>query len=264
MKMKCIRVQVLFISALLLCEESWAQSSTVNRLSLGAGLNHISLLDEQASPLLYRGTGPAFSLAYERYQPNHQWQFHLNAGMLAMEPAESKLQFEDPYLSATSGGIHISHLRLVKKKEKISWWLGASLNGDLLVDLNEEIGNWPYVFTQGGLYANSQWDYLHNSKNRFVISVAIPIVAVVTDLPFHQIPRVKEQAPDVGSLFKVGTRVPFWNTYQLLLIDLMYELAATTKWKVNGCYRWSWTHDSEPRDLWAKHGIFSLKLVRAW
>lgn len=260
--MKYLKVAVLFIGAMQIQNESVAQAEAINQLSIEGGLHQLSLFDKQASPLLYKGAGPAFSLAYGRVKENHQWAIQANGGLLTLKPNEIE-QVEDPG-STISAGMHITYLHRVKNSKKMTWWAGASLNEDLLVNLNYEIGGWAYVFAQGGLYANTQLNYQLNPKNSLKASLAIPVVAVVTDMPFHQIPRVEGRPPDVVSLFKVGTRMPFWNSYQMIAGDFVYEVTANQKWKMNVCYRWSWTHDSKPLNLWVTDATFSLKLIRTW
>jgi len=241
-----------------------AQRTINNRLTAGAGLAYLTMLDRQASPVLYVGSGPAFLLTYERIAATNQWQLEVNGGMLAMQPSDKELRFEDPYFSAQTGGFHLTYLHLIKSYEKSTWKIGASLNEEMLVDMNYEVGRWPYAFAQGGLYAEAQWNYQLSGRHQLGASVALPIVAAITDMPYNQIPRVEGQYPGLASIFKVGTRMPFWNTYQRADIDLAYEFTASSKWRLGARYKWAWLHDQEPKDFWAYNGTLSLNIIRAW
>lgn len=241
-----------------------AQSSTRNRLALGAGFSHLTLLDRQASPLLYGGTGPSFTLGYGRTAPTHQWRLDLHGGLLAMQPAETALRFEHTYFSAQSAGFRFTYLHLLKSTEKSTWKIGASVVEDILIDLNYEVGRWPYALAQGGLYATGQWDYQLLPKHRLSLAAALPLLPIITDMPYHQIPRVEGRAPDVVSVFKAGTRTAFWNSYQRADINLSYEFMASQKWQVGASYQWAWFHDARPDHLWAYKGTLSVNIAHSW
>jgi len=240
-----------------------AQPETNHRLSLHMGAQHITMLDEQATPVLYQGMGPQVALAYEWRAPTHWWQFGLNGGLLRFQPADPEVSFSEPYLSGIAGGLHISYLHLLRENEKSTWMLGASIQEELLVDF-EGIGNWPYILGQGGIYAKGRWDYLLTHKHHIGAVISFPMLAWLTDMPYHQIPRVEGRAPDVVSAIRIGTRIPSWDSYQRVDIKLMYEFHFNEKWSFCTHYDWAWFHDAKPHDLWAYQGRLAFGLIHKW
>lgn len=230
-----------------------AQTNPYNALAVSFGGRHITLLDEQATPVLYQGAGPAVALQHERAASRHLWRFALDGGKLAFQPVDPALRFYNAQPTGFFAGFDVSRLTSVAEKEKIEIMLGPGLQQEILVDF-EGIGNWPYVFVQGGVFANGTLAYRPGNRHRFEAGLALPLVSWLTDMPHQQIPRVEGRAPDVASLFKTGTRLTTWLSYQRVDAKFGYTYHLRDSWSFTAWYDWAWFHDAKPRDLWAWQG----------
>ena len=110
---------------------------------------HMSLLDNQATPVLHEGLGPGLNLTFERITNSNLWLFRLGGNMLQFQAVEAELRWKEAYLSGIAAHLQIAHLFSIKQTPQWQWMLGGMLRQDALVDF-DGIGNFPYLFVPGG------------------------------------------------------------------------------------------------------------------
>ncbi|MEL6842316.1 MAG: hypothetical protein AAFP02_03815 [Bacteroidota bacterium] len=257
-----IKVPLLLLGLLLgMLNLSLAQTS--QRLNLQIGPGHLRLLDLQAAPVTYRGLGPHLRLGYERKQARGEWQYQLRYGLMAIQAADKDIRqsrgfgFGAHNLALQAG----YNYRLV---EGASWAFsaGVGLRQELLLDFGS-VGAFPWIFGQGNVLLQAKYDY-QRGPHQLSAGAAVPIFSWITDMPYHQIPRLEGRAPDVYTVFAVGTRVPSWSSYQRVDLNLNYAYELNEAWSLSAHYQWSWYRDEQPDDLWAYQGILSLGFNRRW
>lgn len=238
-----------------------AQVNAGSALTVNLGGRYITLLDEQATPVLYKGAGPTAAVQYQRTAGSNLWQFAFNGGKLAFQPVDRSLRFYEAQPTGFFAGMRVSRLSSVVENEMLKVALGPSLQQEMLVDF-EGIGNWPYAFVQGGIFARGRLAYRPDARHRFEAGMAVPLFSWLTDMPYQQIPRVEGRAPDLFSLAKTGTRFASWGGYQRLDVSLVYSFQFHNSWQVTAVYEGAWFHDAKPRDLWAWQASTMLGITR--
>ena len=262
-----IRNQILkIISISLFClslNKASAQEESKRKLFFRIGQQQIHLLDEQASPILYRGQGMQLQLGFAKQKASHAWEYQLGFASLVMEPSNPELRFGEVEATTTAAHLLISYLRKLTSKGKWNWYVGGKFQQELLLDF-DAIADFPWIFAQGGLFLQTKFDYRLNEKHDLSASLALPIFSWLIDMPYQQIPRLEGRGPDVVSVIKTGTRLSFWDSYQRVDFNLNYQYSFSPKWQLAANYQWAWFHDREPRDLWAFQGRLSLGLSHLW
>lgn len=237
---------------------------TVSRyLGLHGGLQHNTFLDRQATPLPHSGTGGVVGLQFGHRKIKHLWQLEARAGRMAFQPAEEAFRYYDPEPTATTAHFDLAYLRLVRLPGPIKFYLGGSLREDILVDF-EGIGNWPYLFASGGFFARGRLEYNASNKHRFSTGLSVPVLPWITDMPYNQIPRIVGRVPDALTLFKVGSRLVFWNSFQRVDLRFSHDYLFSKHWSSGLYYDWTWYHDSVPRGAWAYQGQLTFNISYRW
>lgn len=257
---------IFFLSWMLpLSQSNWlaAQTEPERNLLLHLGVQHFTMLDRQATPVLYEAWGPQLSIGYNQRTQKGLLTFGLNGGLLKFQPNDPELQFIVTSLSGISAGLNASYLHSILEVNKSEFLVGAALKQEVILDF-DGIGNFPWIFGQGGIFVKGRWNYSLNEKNQFSATLALPVFSWITDMPYNQIPRVPGKEPGVGSVISEGSRIASWNSYQRVDVELMYRFDFHEKWSLSSRYQWAWFHDSQPLDLWAYQGTFSVGILRRW
>lgn len=235
-----------------------------NRLGLQLGGQHLSFLDQQASPLLYQGLGPQLRLTYNRQHDRSEWEYILRAGVLAFSPQEPSIrELRSASLSGTSVGLQASYYYRFAERESWAFSAGVGLRQEMLLDFGA-IGDFPWILGQGNLLLKAKADYDLGEQHHFSAELGLPAFSWITDMPYNQIPRLENRAPDVVTVFAVGTRTPSWGSYQRVDLGLVYRYDWNEKWSFSSRYDWAWYHDATPKDLWAYQGVLTLGVDRRW
>ena len=263
MTYKHLILSLLCVLSMGLHSELKGQAHKQRQLSLQPSIMHISLLDNQATPVLHEGLGPGLGLTFARETRLDLWRFSLGGNLLRFQPAEAALRWREPYLSGTYAQFQMAYLRTIKETASWKWALGGRIQQDVLIDF-DRIGNFPYVFIPGGIFAESKVSFSPSSKHLLSGSLAIPFLSWITDMPYNQIPRVEGRAPDVVSAFQAGTRLATLNSYQRVDASLTYSFSFRPKWQLHLQHLWAWMHDVHPRNMWAYHGNAALGISYQW
>lgn len=262
-----IQSQILkFISiffCFLLFNKLEAQEETNRKLFFRLGQQQLHLLDEQASPILYRAQGIQAQVGFTRQKALHSWEYQLGFASLVMEPSRPELRFGEAEATTTGANLQISYLRNLSPETKWNWQIGGRLQQELLLDF-DAIADFPWIFAQGGVFAQGQLDYRLKEKHALSATLALPLFSWIIDMPYHQIPRLEGRVPDVITVIKTGTRLSFWDSFQRFDLGLNYQYSFSPKWQLAANYQWAWFHDREPRGLWAYQGRLGLGLSYLW
>lgn len=235
-----------------------------NRLSLQLGGQHVSFLDQQASPLIYQGMGPQLSLNFNRQHQRSEWDYGLRGGLLALRPQEPSVrEWRGASLGGTSVGLQASYYYRFAERGNWAFSAGIGIRQEMLLDFGA-IGGFPWILGQGNLLFKAKAEYDLGDQHHFSVGIGLPAFSWITDMPYHQIPRLENRAPDVVTVFSVGTRTPSWGSYQRVDLGLTYRYDWNEKWSFSSRYDWAWYHDASPKDLWAYQGVLTLGVDRRW
>ncbi|MEL7529837.1 MAG: hypothetical protein AAFN10_00940 [Bacteroidota bacterium] len=235
-----------------------------NQLGLQLGGQHLSFLDQQATPLVYRGLGPQIRLHYNRQNEAHQWDYSLRGGLVAFAPQEPTIRAQrETSLGGTSVGLQATYYYRFAERGDWAFSAGAGIRQEMMLDFGD-IGGFPWILGQGNVVLKAKADYQLGTQHHFSGELGIPAFSWITDMPYNQIPRLEDRAPDVVTVFTVGTRAPSWGSYQRVDLGLSYRYDWNDKWSFSSRYDWAWYHDDTPKDLWAYQGVLTLGVARSW
>ncbi len=251
--------QLTFLALVLSLHAVQAQTKNTNGLGISGGIQHITFLDKHASPLVYNGVGPNFGLTYQHLNQNFLISTNFRGGLLKLRPADETLQFYDPGLTGTSVGFDFSLLKGISK----NLYLGGGISEDLILDFGE-VGNFPWMFSQANLLVKSRWIQILSDDQTLQFGLDVPLMTIVTDMPYEQIPRVEGKAPDVSTLLQEGTHLRSWSSFQKFSIDIQYDWQVLENWGLRAAYNWSWFHDHQPKDFSAFQGFLIISILKTW
>lgn len=234
------------------------QSSAI---TLRGGYRHASFLDRQANPLIYQANGPGFGLAYESFLPNAFWEVGLTMSLQDMQVKDKERRWKTPGLSATSAQLSVRYQRPIVQTAGGSLWLGGVLQQDFIVDF-EGVGGFPWLFGQGAFSPELAWKMPVTAAGELSLGLGAPLVGWVTDMPFHQVPRILGEVPGVNSMIKKGTRLTWWHNYQRVHAQVAYRHTFSDNWSGNVRYDFLWWHDALPLDFWGYQGLISVGVSR--
>lgn len=252
-------IPLLFSSPLNLC----AQEESYKKLFLRLGTLDLHLLDEQASPILYQGNGIQAQLGFEKQKGLNRWAYSLSLGQMTLLADDPEVRFGENEAGTSSMAVQLSYLRAIPGSGSFRWSYGARLQNELLLDF-EAIGDFPWIFAQGGIFAQAQVDYVLGERHQLSGGLALPVFSWIIDMPYSQVPRTEGKAPGVGSAITEGFRIPSWATYQRVDLSLGYQFDFAENWSLEAQYQWAWFHDKEPRNLWAYQGRLGLGISHRW
>lgn len=240
-----------------------AQEETSKKLFLRLGSLDLHLLDEQASPILYQGNGIQAQIGFEKQKSLNSWAYSLSIGQMKLQPDDPEVRFGEGEAGTSAMAVQLSYLRRIPGSGSFAWSYGARLQNELLLDF-EAIGDFPWIFAQGGIFAQTQLEYAAGEKHQISGGIALPVFSWIIDMPYSQVPRTEGKAPGVGSAITEGFRIPSWATYQRVDLSLGYQFDFAEKWSLEALYQWAWFHDKEPRNLWAYQGRLGLGISHRW
>ncbi|MEL6254756.1 MAG: hypothetical protein AAFR87_22280 [Bacteroidota bacterium] len=252
-------IPLLFSSPVMLS----AQEDVFRKLFLRLGTLDLHLLDEQASPILYQGNGIQAQFGFERQKNLNHWVYSLSLGQMTLLADDPEVRFGEEEAGTSVMALQLSYLRVIPGSNSLSWSYGARLQNELLLDF-EAIGDFPWIFAQGGIFAQTQLEYRLGEKHQLSGGFALPVFSWIIDMPYSQVPRTEGKAPGVGSAIREGFRIPSWATYQRVDLSLGYQFNFAEKWSLESQYQWAWFHDKEPRNLWAYQGRLGLGISHRW
>lgn len=240
-----------------------AQEAPSRHLQVGTGIYHISILDQQASPLVYRGHASTIHVGFDREKKNALWRYDFNYGWLGFHASNPDYRFEKREFKGTYGALRISHLRTLSETGKSVISLGAMLQQEVVLDF-EGVADFPWIFGQGGVFAKGSWEYQLSEQQTLSAKLAFPLFGWITDMPYNQIPRIEGRVPDEITVIKEGTRMVSWNSYQRIDLGLGYTFKLSERWQLYADYQWAWFHDKTPRDFWAYQGVLMVGVGYRW
>ncbi|MEO1450314.1 MAG: hypothetical protein AAFV07_12350 [Bacteroidota bacterium] len=231
------------------------QAPSKHTLSLLAGGHQVKLLDLHASPIIHKGPGPGFQVRYVHEGEKRSWDFDLGYGKLRFQPSQEALRFRKPSFSGDFVQLQATNLYTLSDTERWTWQVGGMIRQMLMMDF-DGVGNFPWIFAAGGMYAKGKVHYRLNETHAFSGTLALPLASWITDMPYEHIPRIEGQAPGVNSALREGTRLTSWNSFQQVLAELDYHYSLSDNWSFQAQYQWNWMHEAQPSDLWAyRHGL---------
>ncbi|MEM6344699.1 MAG: hypothetical protein AAF927_12490 [Bacteroidota bacterium] len=256
--------KIMLVLGMLFCLWQVPKLHAQKQISLQLGGQHLNFLDRQASPIPYQGLGPQLRLNYQHQNERHQWSYDLRGGVLAFSPQEPSVQeWRATSLGGTSVGLQASYFYRFAERGDWAFSAGVGLRQEILLDFGA-IGGFPWFLGQGNLLLKAKTDYHIGAQHHFSAELGLPAFSWITDMPYNQIPRLEDRVPDVATVFVVGTRSPFWASYQRVDLGLAYRYDWNEKWSFSSRYDWAWYHDAQPKDLWAYQGVLTLGLSRRW
>jgi hypothetical protein len=155
--------------------------------------------------------------------------------------------------------LNIQYLRQMQSKVSThsEWYVGGilkeyfSLSMGAIVFVHSEVSLNPSVF----------YCFTLNEKSNIFSSLSLPVIGIITRLPYSNDPADGKNGPFVSS-YTLGTKFATLNKYQRVNFDLAYKYILNNKWSIAANYRFYWFHYSVNRGITAYDNAFHLQFDR--
>ncbi len=234
-----------------------------NQFSVGIGVNYIKTVDFQYSPNMFQSLRKNVQLGYTNRLKRGFFSTNLNVFLGNLSPASGpSLDFfgkktdingvetvESLTLELSQMGfdLEIGYLHELTKlaTTRTALYLGGSL---------EESFNYTPGFVNigtinyGALNAKARFDYLLGNGKPLMFGLSVPLVSVVTRMPYHNAPNIPGKS-GIAAFFTDNNHVETLNHFQNLRFSVKYHWLVRKKFAFDIAYEASWLHYYRPEHL---------------
>ncbi|MFK7935829.1 MAG: hypothetical protein AB8G22_20110 [Saprospiraceae bacterium] len=250
-----------------LASNAFAQLTASNEFSLSLGATNFSLLDQHASPLVYQMTAPSIGFHFSKNKPQWRWEIEAQAtlGNLQIQRDDLAFNLTNRFFQPRTSMFHLQYgwLKNVVKKDKFQTYLGGKLRYEFWQDF-DSVANWAWGIGQGSLQLAGRQEFILKNEQQITLELAIPIVGLITRLPYNLIPRIPDQSPGVASFFATGTRLTSLHQYRSLFFNIGYQKALNERWQVGLKIQTDLYYYELPAPVRARQQQLQLNLTYRW
>ncbi len=229
-------------------------------LQLDVGMYHFSLLDHQASPIIYALNTPMLGLGYQHENAKRVLETGLYFTLGQFQAKDKDVPtFLDNEITTYAFGLDFNYWKILTKNEQWTHYIGGSLAYDFTIDF-EAIADFPWGMGRGRLGVGYWGIYTLTNAHQLSVKAKVPLVGFITRLPYSNIPRVLGKIAGVSSFFEAGTSIATWNTYQYVDLELAYTLPLNEKWTLEPTYHLSYFAHNQPDQMRAYNQMFTFAL----
>ncbi len=258
----------LTIVGLIFAHQAHAQQSNdfllkKNQFSVGIGANYIKTVDFQYSPNMFQSLRKNLQLGYNHRLKKGIFSTNLNMFLGNLSPASGPgLVFfgketdingvetvESLSLELSQLGIDLEigylHEMTALATARTALYLGGSI---------EESFNYTPGFISlgtinyGALNAKARFDYLLGNGNPLMFGLSVPLISVITRMPYHNSPNFPGKT-GIAGFFTDNNHVETLNHFQNLRFSVKYQWLVSRKFAFDIGYEASWLHYYRPEHL---------------
>ena len=246
-----------------------------NMFTVGLGANYIKTLDLLYSPVMYKSVRTDLQLGFLHKSKNGIFSSDLNIFLGSLKPnsggavivyanetdihgvestEDMELQMSQVGVNLRLGYLHqMQQLRSASK----AIYLGGSIEENLTYTPGfVNIG----VINYASLNARARFDFFLKNGKPIIFELAIPLISVVTRLPYNQSPGVPGQS-GLGAFFTGNNKIETLNHFQNARFSIQYPFLIKKRIALHIRYEASWMHYYEPRHLTHAGNQLSLGLT---
>lgn len=246
-----------------------------NVFGVTLGWRQLTLRDEAASAVTYRGNLPTFGLNWTNNASNALWEANLQGSYGKFFPKDfpnREVIFLDRKLDGSIDTVRVqangTNLMIkgdfgFYKKQSLNrdddsfWAYGARVSEELYYPqgfvtpgLNNVVSLSPQVLAGIG----------RANKGMFTLGIVVPIASLVTRLPYNQTVSQPEGPSATKSFFKYNTEFRSLNKHQEIKFRLGYQYRLSDHLVGGLHYEFSGLRDTEPRSLLIRSNTFAATL----
>lgn len=234
-----------------------------NQFSVEIGANYIKMVDFQYSPNMFQSLRKNVQLGYTNRLRKGIFSTHLNVYMGNLTPTSglsmdyygkdtdiNGVETVDSIslkLSQMGFDLEIGYLHELKElaTSRTALYLGGSL---------EESFNYAPGFISigtihyGALNAKARFDYLLRNGKPLMFGLSVPLVSLVTRMPYHNSPNYPGKS-GIAGFFTDNNHVETLNHFQNIRFSVKYHWLVSKKFAFDIAYQGSWLHYYRPEHL---------------
>jgi hypothetical protein len=277
--LRCICTTALVVISTIQANFLYAQQSDgyldkKNQYRIGLGVSLVNISDLQYSPIMYRSLRKDVQLGFSSNWKKGIFSTNLNFSVGRLRPSSGELNFfvkeTDIYgtttvkkevleLSQMGLNLEIGYLHRVVPiaSSKTAIYVGGSLEENLtLVPGFLSIGTINYV----SLNAKARLAYVLGNGKPIIFQIALPLVSVVTRVPYHSAPVIPGKSVLAG-FFTGNNNVETLNHFQNVRIAAKYNLLVKKRMALDVTFHAAWIHYYKPQHLTQLSNQLSLGFI---
>lgn len=270
---------VLSFSFLMLTIRTHGQGSTnvqtkQNHFRIGLGADYIKTVDHLYSPNMFKSVRTDVQLGYTHKSKNGIFSSDLHVFLGILKPNSGadivifgketdihgveNIEHIEPQISQIGFNLRLGYLYELQQLRSSSkaFYLGGSLEEGLTYAPGFiSIG----VINYGSFNAKARFDYFLKNGKPIIFELAVPLVSVVTRLPYHQsLGRPDESI--LKTFFTGNNTIETLNHFQNVRFSIKYPLLVRKRIAMDITYAASWMHYYEPNHITQAGSQLSLGL----
>ncbi|MGV3556899.1 hypothetical protein [Larkinella arboricola] len=242
-----------------------------NAVGISVGTLTLRMLDQQASPLRYRGTiRPVFGLRYGHASDRSRFNLRLSGGAGSMNPERfGSRSYATPFPDGKtftydvssvfySATIEADYLRRVNSPDNATGnlWVGGALQESMWYA--DEVANFPWVMNTATVAPVVQYDYPFQPRHTLTLRVDLAVFGLITRAIYANFPKSTDDT-NVGAYFKQGTRTATINKLGNVNVQLGYGFRVNSRISLGAFYRVRYLSYPLPRPIRAVSSTLSLE-----
>jgi hypothetical protein len=231
------------------------------KMLYSTGYSHYRVLDKQFSPLIYQANMFNLGIGFEK-QKTEKRIFSCNmqiwGGWAKSKHFGQKNQLNE-YFDASgnlvtgtvktkfaSYQLHLSaeYLRKIKlhRNIKCNLFVGGQLSENFFLLYHSTYGlDMPSFINEVSLCPSARIYYQINENLQLKTEISIPVVALITRLPYSNVPMTEKHGMFLGT-FETCTRFTSIHKYQRIAIEFGTEKTINDNWNIGLNYGFMWLH----------------------
>jgi len=246
-----------------------------NNFRVGLADSYLQALDLQVSSKTYHGIRKSLQLEYLRKKDEGIFTANLNVFVGNLTPTSgTSLTFyakeEDIYgtetdesmtLEISPMGFNLEVGYLYKLQTLAITRTALYLGGSLEENLTFTPGFLPIgLINYGSLNTKTRFDYILKNGKPLILQLSIPVLSVVTRLPYHNSPNIPGKS-GLGAFFTGNNDIQTINHFQNIRFSVRYDWLVTKRMVFDVAYEAAWLHYNKPQHLTQVGSQLSLGLT---
>ncbi|WP_460667178.1 hypothetical protein [Larkinella knui] len=242
-----------------------------NTIGVSVGTFSLRMLDQQASPLRYKGAiQPVFGLRYGHESDRSRLNIRLSGGAGTLNPERFgprsySTSFPDgkPFTYEIASvfyyvGLEADYLRRVNSVENTNsaLWVGGAVQESIWYA--DEVANFPWVVNTATVSPVIQYDYHFQPRHSLTLRVDMAVLGLITRAIYANFPK-STQDENVKAFFKQGTQAATANRLGSVNLQVGYGFRVSPRISFGATYRARYLSYPSPRPIRAVSNTISLE-----
>jgi hypothetical protein len=260
---------------------SQSDSLPQKRMIYGIGYSHLRVLDQQNSPLIYRGNLLDATIGYEKMKPGKSLfnsSLNINGGVSNSKSVDRR-KVENHYFD-NNGTLQQKFVRLVYttfqanltaeyllnvkglSSKNLNLYVGGQLREYFFMHYMATWGfDMPSVLNEFSVNPKVLLNYKLHNDIELNTSLSFPLFGLITRLPYSNVPNSDKYSPFV-STFAYYTQFASIDQNQRFDFKFGIEKPLNEKWNFLLNYQFLWYHFTEAKPIKAYSNSIQFQFVR--